>query len=73
MLAITAGLRQGELLGLKWEDLDLESGTLQVKRTLSNGTFTSPKTAKSRRTIKLTAKALKTLERHRQSQLEERK
>jgi integrase len=29
-LAVTTGLRQGELLGLKWEDVDLEAGTLQV-------------------------------------------
>src|ERR671920_314276 len=27
-VAVTAGLRRGELQGLKWEDLDLESGTL---------------------------------------------
>jgi Phage integrase family. len=32
--AVTCGLRQGELLGLKWEDLDLERGTLQVRRQL---------------------------------------
>jgi len=38
VLAITAGLKQGELLGLKWEDVELESGSLQVRRTLSNGT-----------------------------------
>lgn len=34
VLAITCGLRQGELLGLKWEDIDLERGTLQVRRQL---------------------------------------
>jgi integrase len=32
VLAVTAGLRRGELLGLRWEDLDLERGTLQVRR-----------------------------------------
>jgi integrase len=72
VLAITAGLRQGELLGLKWEDVDLEGGTLQVKRTLSNGIFTAPKTAKSRRSVKLTTRALEILKHHRQRQLEER-
>ena len=35
VLAIHTGLRQGELLGLKWEDVDLESGTLRVRRTLA--------------------------------------
>jgi integrase len=34
VLAVTTGLRQGELLGLKWEDVDLEAGTLQVRRSL---------------------------------------
>jgi integrase len=35
VLAVTAGLRQGELLGLKWDDIDLEVGTLHVRRTLT--------------------------------------
>jgi len=35
ILAVTAGLRQGELLALRWEDIDLEAGKLQVRRTLS--------------------------------------
>ena len=34
-LAILVGLRRGELLGLKWEDLDLDRGTLSVARTYS--------------------------------------
>ncbi len=35
VLAIHTGLRQGELLGLKWEDVDLENGFIRVRRTLS--------------------------------------
>src|SRR5215218_11020306 len=35
VLAIHCGLRQGELLGLRWEDVDLEAGTLSIRRTLS--------------------------------------
>ena len=31
-LALTRGLRRGELCGLKWEDIDLDRGTLQVNR-----------------------------------------
>jgi integrase len=44
VLAITAGLRQAELLGIRWEDMDLERGTLQVRRTLTgskNGNLSS--------------------------------
>lgn len=35
VLAIHRGLRQGELLALRWKDVDLEAGKLQVRRTLS--------------------------------------
>ncbi|HLM78157.1 MAG TPA: site-specific integrase [Rubrobacteraceae bacterium] len=77
MLAITTGMRQGELLGLKWEDVDLEAGTLQVRRTLSTRvgrgfSFSPPKTAKGRRSIKLPEVAKSSLRRHRKGQLEER-
>jgi integrase len=75
MLAIHCGLRQGELLGLRWENLDLETGTLQVRRTLTTTKggprFTAPKTAKSRRSIKLTAGAVDALRRHHDRQFEE--
>jgi integrase len=39
MLAIHCGLREGELLGLRWDDVDLEAGTLSVRRTLSETKF----------------------------------
>lgn len=76
-LALTTGMRQGELLGLKWEDVNLEGSTLQVRRTLSTATgggfsFGAPKTAKSRRSIKIPELALASLRRHRKAQLEER-
>jgi integrase len=69
-LAVTCGLRQGELLRLKWEDVDLgdpsngEPATLQVRRSLSNGAFTMPKTAKSRRSITLPQMAVNALKNH---------
>jgi integrase len=77
ILALTTGMRQGELLGLKWDDVDLERGTLQVRRTLStaNGpgfAFHPPKTAKGRRSIGLTKRAVRSLRKHRVAQLEER-
>ncbi|MEC0266696.1 site-specific integrase [Paenibacillus anseongense] len=34
LLALTSGMRQGEILGLKWEDIDLKQNTIQVKRTI---------------------------------------
>lgn len=77
VLAVSTGMRQGELLGLKWEDVDFDAGTLQVRRTLSTATgggfrFGAPKTAKSRRSIRLPGMALSALRRHRKAQLEER-
>lgn len=63
-VAVTCGLRQGELLGLKWEDVDFKASTLQVRRSLSNGAFATPKTAKSRRGITLPQKAIDALRSH---------
>ncbi|MGH3085688.1 MAG: site-specific integrase [Rubrobacteraceae bacterium] len=76
-VAIHLGLRQGELLALKWEDVDLEAGTLQVRRSLAGSSegrpvFTTPKTAKSRRQVRLTIGATEALKHHRKRQLEER-
>jgi integrase len=75
VVAITAGLRQGELLGLKWDDVDLDAGTLQVRRTLSEARsgriFEAPKSGKGR-SIRLTRRASEALRGHRKRQLEEK-
>jgi len=75
ILAVHTGLRQGELLGLKWGDVDLEAGTLQVRRTLTTAKggpmLSSPKTKGSRRTVKLSQSALGTLRGHLERQLGE--
>jgi len=75
ILALNSGMRQGELLALKWEDVDLERGVLRVRRTLTrtDKTYTlgEPKTKKSRRTIRLTAGAAAALEVHLSRQLAE--
>ncbi len=75
VVAIHCGLRQGELLGLKWEDLDLDAGTLQVRRTLTSAKegprFGAPKTAKGRRSVRLTPTALEALKRHSARQADE--
>ena len=73
MLAIHTGLRQGELLGLRWTDVDVDAGTLSVQRSLdADGTFNPPKRNKSRRTVKLTRQAVEALKLHRKDQNEER-
>jgi integrase len=75
VLAVHTGLRQGELLGLKWEDVDFEAGTLQVRRSLTTAkggpVLAAPKTRSSRRTVKLTHGAVEALRGHLQRQLEE--
>ena len=53
VLDVTTGLRQGELLALKWDDMDLERRVLRVRRTLTRVKgkvfLGEPKTAKSHR------------------------
>lgn len=75
VLAVHTGLRKGELLALKWDDLDLEAGLLRVRRTLtySGGrhSFAEPKTKKSRRTVRLTTSAVSALRDHLGRQIEE--
>jgi integrase len=75
VLAVTTGLRQRELLGLKWDDVDLEVGTLQVRRTLTTAkggpALSAPKTKGSRRTVKLSQMALEALRSHLERQLGE--
>jgi integrase len=76
VLAITTGLRQGELLGLKWDDVDMEASTLQVRRTLTTAkggpVLSAPKTKGSRRTVRLSQTALEALRSHLTRQLEEK-
>lgn len=63
-LALRAGLRLGELLALKWEDLDLASGKMVVRRTLWRDQEGSPKGGKKRE-VPLSDDALNALKRHR--------
>lgn len=76
-LAVTTGLRLGELLGLRWSDIDLDARTLVVRRALarthSGGyALAEPKTARSRRTVVLGAVALEALRRRRVQQAADR-
>ena len=76
-LALRTGLRKGELLGLRWEDLDLASGTASIRRTLqrtnSSGLVALPtKTQSSERRIALPTECLRSLEQHHARQRQER-
>lgn len=75
VLAVHVGMRQGELLALKWADVDLENATINVRRTLtkSGTTITTgeTKTAKGRRTITLTTGAASALRGHLARQMED--
>ncbi|WP_034092089.1 tyrosine-type recombinase/integrase [Streptacidiphilus albus] len=76
-LALRTGLRKGELLGLRWEDLDLTGATASIRRTLqrtnSAGLTALPtKTHSSERRIALPTECLRSLEQHRERQTEER-
>jgi len=72
VIAVTAGLRPGEMLALRWSDVDLQAGTLRINRALSDGEFATPKTLRSRRKIELSNTARIALRTHRKRQLEER-
>ncbi|MHB8312386.1 MAG: tyrosine-type recombinase/integrase [Candidatus Dormibacteria bacterium] len=76
VLAISTGMRQGELLALHWQDVDLAGGSLSVTGTLQRGkgtlTIAEPKTLRSRRKIALAPQAVEALRRHRQAQIAER-
>jgi integrase len=76
LIALATGLRRGELLGLRWKDMDLKNNILTVNQTLlpnSEGLqFCAPKTKKSRRPVTLPASVVDTLKKHKAKQNEER-
>jgi integrase len=78
------GLRRGELLGLRWQDVNLDAGVLHVRQILERVTtpqgtgrktclmFLEPKTDSSQRTIALPAECVAALRHHKVRQAEER-
>jgi integrase len=77
VLAVTAGLRSGELLALRWSDFDLDAGRLRVCRSVrwvtGQGSLEGePKTKNGRRNVQLTPLAVAALRRHRTRQTEQR-
>jgi integrase len=75
VLAVQTGMRQGELLALKWEDVDLNEGVIHIRRTLMRRggrvALGEPKTKGSRRPVHLTDMAVAVLKTHLERQLEE--
>lgn len=68
-LAALTGARKGELLAIRWADLDLESGTVHIRRTQvstknGEGIYNAPKTARSRRALDLAADVVASLRAH---------
>ena len=83
-LLFGTGLRRGELLGLRWHDVDMAQGILHIRQTLvrvrtydtaaSKTTllFQAPKTAAARRAVPIPAACLSALQRHKARQAEEK-
>ena len=81
-LALATGMRRGEILGLKWRDLDLDEGVLHIQRILTRipsklpgkgFTEAEPKTERGRRSILLPAFTVEALKAHQVKQLEARR
>ncbi len=68
-------MRRGEVLGVRWKDLDLDSGQLSIVQTITNvdGVLTigSPKTSKSKRVIYLDETTVTMMRQHRRRQRED--
>jgi integrase len=76
-VALTMGLRQGEALGLRWRDVDLELGNIRINNQLQRVNhkyeLVEPKTARSRRSLAVPTKIVESLRQHKSRQLEERR
>ena len=76
-LVLNTGIRRGELLGLRWRDIDLKAGTISINQSLVrvNGglKFQEPKTKLSKRTIGISSAVIEELKRHRKKQSDQMK
>ncbi len=81
-LLATTGMRRGEVLGLRWQDVDLDAGRLSISRTLITTdvqrkgepgmAWGTPKTGKGRRQVALDPSTVSALRAHRKRQVRER-
>jgi integrase len=76
VLAASTGMRRGEVLGLRWSDVDLDRATVAICQTIVNVaykvTVSEPKTARGRRTISLDRSTVAILRAHRTQQATEK-
>lgn len=76
-VALSLGLRRGEIMGFRWQDLDLEQGSLSVRQAVQRirgqgMNFAPPKTERARRKVMLPVPLVSALRGHHIRQLEER-
>lgn len=64
LTATMAGCRQGELLALRWRDVDWIAGVIRVRRSYTRGAFGTPKSRRSSRAVPLADRLAAELERH---------
>jgi integrase len=76
VLAIMTGMRQAEILGLKWPDINWDNGTLSVQRTMNyvncEPVFMDLKTDRSRRLIALSPETIESLKYHKSIQTQDK-
>lgn len=76
LLVATTGMRRGELLGLRWRDIDFEAARASIRQTVvtvrHTVVFSEPKTARGRRSVAIDSATIAALREHRKRHLEER-
>ena len=64
LTAAMTGLRQGELVALRWQDVDWQAARMRVRRNYTRGRFGTPKTRRSSRAVPMADRVAGELERH---------